>query len=62
MVEQLTLNQWVVGYEVSGVSDEICSLADAVVEIEMKGVKNSLNVAVAFGVAVFQLRFAFSKS
>ncbi len=32
------------------------SLSDAAIEIEMDGIKNSLNVAVAFGIAVYQLR------
>ena len=45
----------VVGNEVEGVGDELAKLADAVVEIPMFGVKNSLNVAVAFGVAAFHL-------
>lgn len=46
----------VIGNEVDGVNDDIIELADAVVEIEMRGVKNSLNVAVAFGIAACQLR------
>jgi tRNA G18 (ribose-2'-O)-methylase SpoU len=52
----------VVGYEVDGISDEIFQLADVVVEIDMKGVKNSLNVAVAFGMAAFHIRSGPSKS
>jgi len=46
----------VVGNEVDGISEELQSLSDAAIEIEMDGIKNSLNVAVAFGIAVFQLR------
>jgi tRNA G18 (ribose-2'-O)-methylase SpoU len=46
----------VVGNEVDGVAEEICTLADATVEIGMRGVKNSLNVAVAFGVAAYALQ------
>jgi 23S rRNA (guanosine2251-2'-O)-methyltransferase len=49
----------VVGNEVSGVADGLQSLCDAAIEIEMDGIKNSLNVAVAFGVAVYQLRSRF---
>ncbi|MFH0753729.1 MAG: RNA methyltransferase [Candidatus Omnitrophota bacterium] len=45
----------VVGNEIDGVSDDLVGLADAAIEIPMRGVKNSLNVAVAFGVAVFHL-------
>lgn len=52
----------VIGNEVDGVNDEVFSLADAVVEIDMTGVKNSLNVAVAFGIAAFQLKVALSRS
>jgi tRNA G18 (ribose-2'-O)-methylase SpoU len=46
----------VIGNEVSGVSQELQSLSDAAIEIEMDGIKNSLNVAVAFGIAAYQLR------
>jgi tRNA G18 (ribose-2'-O)-methylase SpoU len=46
----------VIGNEVEGVSDEVVPLCDHVIEIDMLGVKNSLNVAVAFGVVGFQLR------
>lgn len=46
----------VVGNEVSGVSPDMQTLCDAAIEIEMNGIKNSLNVAVAFGIAVYQLR------
>jgi tRNA G18 (ribose-2'-O)-methylase SpoU len=46
----------VVGNEVEGIAEELQSLSDAAVEIEMDGIKNSLNVAVAFGIAVYHLR------
>ncbi len=46
----------VVGNEIEGVSDELLSLGDAAIEIEMAGSKNSLNVTVAFGVAAYHLR------
>ncbi len=48
----------VLGNEVEGVGNELMALCDHVVEIEMSGVKNSLNVAVAFGVIAYQLRSA----
>lgn len=48
----------IVGHEVTGVREEVVALADAAVEIDMDGVKNSLNVAVAFGVAVYFLKNA----
>jgi tRNA G18 (ribose-2'-O)-methylase SpoU len=46
---------FVVGNEVKGMSSELLKLADTVVEIPMKGKKESLNVSVAFGIALFQL-------
>ena len=51
----------VVGNEVDGIADELQSLSDAAIEIEMDGIKNSLNVAVAFGIAVYQLRSQLKK-
>jgi tRNA G18 (ribose-2'-O)-methylase SpoU len=49
----------VIGNEISGVSDELIALCDATLEIEMAGVKNSLNVAVAFGVVAYHFRHCF---
>ena len=46
----------VIGNEVSGISDDLQSLCDAAIEIEMDGIKNSLNVAVAFGIMAYQMR------
>jgi len=46
----------VVGNEVKGMSSELLKLADVVAEIPMKGEKESLNVSVAFGIALFRLR------
>lgn len=51
----------VVGHEISGVEDGLMPLCDAVLEIEMAGVKNSLNVAVAFGVVAYHLRSCLKK-
>ncbi|MBC7186858.1 MAG: RNA methyltransferase [Calditrichaeota bacterium] len=45
----------VVGHEHHGVSDEVVALADLAVEIPMAGVKESLNVSVAFGIAVYEI-------
>lgn len=52
----------VVGNEVSGVDPGIMDLCDRVVSLPMQGVKGSLNVAVAFGIAVYFLRFATKAS
>jgi tRNA G18 (ribose-2'-O)-methylase SpoU len=46
----------VVGNEIDGITESLQALCDAAIEIEMDGIKNSLNVAVAFGIAVYQLR------
>lgn len=45
----------VVGNEIKGLSPAILKRADKVIEIPMRGKKESLNVAVAFGIAVFYL-------
>lgn len=47
----------VLGAEVDGLSPSLLKLADKVLEIPMMGKKESLNVAVAFGVVAFGLRF-----
>ncbi|MFZ2522348.1 MAG: TrmH family RNA methyltransferase [Minisyncoccia bacterium] len=46
---------FIVGSEVSGVDSKILNLCDKIVEISMKGKKESLNVSVAFGVALFRI-------
>lgn len=46
---------FVLGSEVEGVSKKILSLCDIVAEIPMMGEKESLNVSVAFGVALFRM-------
>ena len=45
----------VLGAEVDGVSPEVLRLADKILEIPMRGKKESLNVAVAFGVVAFDI-------
>jgi len=45
-----------VGNEVTGLSAEILSACDDICELPMLGVKESLNVAVAFGAAVYLFR------
>ncbi len=52
---KLDLFALIVGNEVGGVSKEALSLSDKVVEIPMHGEKESLNVAVATGIALFAL-------
>jgi|AVFP01.1.fsa_nt_gi tRNA G18 (ribose-2'-O)-methylase SpoU len=43
----------VFGNEVWGVSEEVVAMADRIVEIPMLGLKQSLNVSVSFGVALY---------
>ncbi len=45
----------VVGNEIDGVSEKVVSACDLACEIPMYGMKQSLNAAVAYGIAVFQL-------
>jgi len=45
----------VIGNEINGVSKEVIELCDLAIEIPMYGIKQSLNVAVAYGIAVFEL-------
>lgn len=45
----------IVGHEHHGVSDQVVELADLAIEIPMFGIKQSLNVSVAFGVAVYEI-------
>ncbi len=45
----------ILGNEVEGVSKKLLKLVDLIVEIPLKGKKESLNVSVAAGVALFRL-------
>jgi 23S rRNA (guanosine2251-2'-O)-methyltransferase len=45
----------IVGNEVGGVEGEVLKLVDDIVEIPMLGVKESLNVSVATGIALYAL-------
>ena len=47
----------VIGNEKVGVDPAIQQLADCTLALPMSGVKNSLNVAVAFGAAIYQIQF-----
>ncbi|MEO8169165.1 MAG: TrmH family RNA methyltransferase [bacterium] len=56
---QITKNDFpvclVVGNEITGVSSSVIATADCAIEIPMYGAKQSLNAAVAYGIAVFEL-------
>ena len=45
----------ILGHEVLGVSDELLSQCDTILHIEQFGKKESLNVSVASGIALFEL-------
>jgi 23S rRNA (guanosine2251-2'-O)-methyltransferase len=47
----------VVGNEIAGVDPALVAQADGVLTIPMLGAKRSLNVAIAFGIAAYALRF-----
>jgi len=46
----------VMGTEVTGLPKNILKICDEIYEIPMRGTKESLNVAVAFGIAVYQIK------
>ena len=54
-IKKNELVAFVMGTEVEGLSPTLLKLADNVAEIPMKGNKESLNVSVAFGVAMFRI-------
>ncbi len=45
----------ILGHEVDGVKDDILEVCDAVIEIPMRGQKESLNVSVAAGIAMYKI-------
>ncbi len=52
---------FIVGNEVSGVSEELSAMADIHAELPMRGVKQSLNVSVAVGVVGYEFARYYSK-
>ena len=48
-------NAFIVGTEVSGIPKNILSKCDIVAEIPMRGKKESLNVSVSLGIALFRI-------
>jgi len=51
----------IVGNEINGVSENLLKLCDFSIEIPQFGIKQSLNVAVAYGITIFSLREKFTK-
>ena len=48
----------VIGNEISGIDPDILETSDRLVSIPMQGYKDSLNVAIAFGIAVYTIRYS----
>ncbi len=46
----------IIGNEITGVQQELLDMCDFSIEIPQYGIKQSLNVAVAYGVSIFELR------
>ncbi|MBN1618211.1 TrmH family RNA methyltransferase [Candidatus Dojkabacteria bacterium] len=44
----------VLGHEINGISQKVLDISDKIIQIEMKGVKGSLNVATAAGIVMFE--------
>lgn len=49
----------IVGNEITGVNQELLDFCDDAIEIPQFGIKQSLNVAVAYGISLFELRRVF---
>lgn len=49
----------IIGNEITGVSQELINICDCSLEIPQYGIKQSLNVAVAYGISIFELRKIF---
>lgn len=52
----------IIGNEITGVSQDLIDLCDFSIEISQYGIKQSLNVAVAYGISIFELRKIFDVS
>ncbi len=46
---------FVIGNEVEGITKDVLEISDVTVEIPMLGTKESLNVTIAFGIAVYRI-------
>jgi tRNA G18 (ribose-2'-O)-methylase SpoU len=52
----------IVGNEITGVSQDLLDLCDFSIEIPQFGIKQSLNVAVAYGISIFEMRRVYDNS
>jgi tRNA G18 (ribose-2'-O)-methylase SpoU len=46
---------FIIGNEVEGITKDVIEISDVTVEIPMLGTKESLNVTIAFGIAVYRI-------
>lgn len=51
----------IIGNEITGVSQDLLDVCDMALEIPQYGIKQSLNVAVAYGISIFELRRLFDE-
>jgi tRNA G18 (ribose-2'-O)-methylase SpoU len=51
----------VVGNEVFGIQEKIIEMADCAIEIPMFGIKQSLNVTIAFGIVIYEMLSQYLK-
>ncbi|HZW39789.1 MAG TPA: RNA methyltransferase [Ignavibacteriaceae bacterium] len=52
----------IVGNEITGVHQDLIDLCDFSLEIPQYGIKQSLNVAVAYGISIYEMRKIFDKN
>ncbi len=52
----------IVGHEINGVTDEVMQMVDLSISIPMLGRANSLNVATAYGIAVYQMLYKYQQN
>lgn len=53
---------FIIGNEITGVNQTLLDLCDLSMEIPQYGIKQSLNVAVAYGITIYELRKVFNSN
>ncbi len=51
----------IIGHEINGISKEILKLSDKLIYIPMNGIKESLNVASAYAIAIYKIEEYYEK-
>lgn len=51
----------VIGHEINGISKEIIDLSDELIDIPMNGIKESLNVASSYAIAIYKILENYEK-